>query len=267
MQRPPQLPIDTAASGEAGLAEAAPAAGLDDKPDDAADPLPKPHYFGHRDRLRHRLLTAGPDALAEYEMLELVLMQAIPRRDTKPLAKQLIARFGSFAAVVAAEPTALQEVKGVGDGVVAMLKIVQSAAQLMQRQLVLKRPVLGSWQQLIDYCHSIMAHEKIEQFRLLFLDGKNRLIADELQNFGTVNHAPVYIREVVKRALEYHALAVIMCHNHPTGDPSPSRDDITLTREIKKALEVVGIKLHDHLIIGKEGHASLRSLRVIDGWH
>ena len=235
----------------------------------ANDPLPaveKPHWLGHRERLRQKLLSAGPEALAEYEMLELVLMQAIPRRDTKPLAKQLISRFGSFAAVLAAEPNALQEVKGVGDGVVAMLKIVQHAAQLMQRQLVIKRPVLGSWQQLIDYCHSVMAHEKVEQFRLLFLDGKNRLVADELQNIGTVNHAPVYIREVVKRALEFHALAVIMCHNHPTGDPTPSRDDILLTREIKKALELVGIKLHDHLIIGKEGHASLRSLRVIEGW-
>jgi len=233
------------------------------------DPVPaveKPHWLGHRERLRQKLLSAGPEALAEYEMLELVLMQAIPRRDTKPLAKQLINRFGSFAAVLAAEPNALQEVKGVGDGVVAMLKIVQHAAQLMQRQLVLKRPVLGSWQQLLDYCHSVMAHEKVEQFRLLFLDGKNRLVADELQNIGTVNHAPVYIREVVKRALEFHALAVIMCHNHPTGDPTPSRDDILLTREIKKALDLVGIKLHDHLIIGKEGHASLRSLRVIEGW-
>ena len=199
-------------TGEAGLAEAA----VPSEIDDSTVSAPKPHYLGHRDRLRSRLLTAGPEALAEYEMLELVLMQAIPRRDTKPLAKQLIARFGSFAAVLAAEPNALQEVKGVGEGVVAMLKIVQSAAQLMQRQLVLKRPVLGSWQQLIDYCHSAMAHEKIEQFRLLFLDGKNRLIADEIQNLGTVNHAPVYIREVVKRALEFHALAVIMFHNHPT---------------------------------------------------
>jgi len=234
--------------------------------DDPAPVIEKPHWLGHRERLRQKLLSAGPEALAEYEMLELVLMQAIPRRDTKPLAKQLISRFGSFAAVLAAEPNALQEVKGVGDGVVAMLKIVQHAAQLMQRQLVLKRPVLGSWQQLLDYCHSVMAHEKVEQFRLLFLDGKNRLVADELQNIGTVNHAPVYIREVVKRALEFHALAVIMCHNHPTGDPTPSRDDILLTREIKKALDLVGIKLHDHLIIGKEGHASLRSLRVIEGW-
>jgi len=240
------------------------AVALDNEPAPAID---KPHWLGHRERLRQKLLSAGPEALAEYEMLELVLMQAIPRRDTKPLAKQLIGRFGSFAAVLAAEPPALQEVKGVGDGVVAMLKIVQHAAQLMQRQLIIKRPVLGSWQQLLDYCHSVMAHEKVEQFRLIFLDGKNRLIADELQNIGTVNHAPVYIREVVKRALEFHALAVIMAHNHPTGDPTPSRDDILLTREIKKALDLVGIKLHDHLIIGKEGHASLRSLRVVEGWN
>ena len=171
---------------------------------------------GHRARLRQRLFDGGEKALLDHELVEYLLALTIKRIDTKPLAKQLIARFGSFAAVLAAEPNALQEVKGVGEGVVAMLKIVQSAAQLMQRQLVLKRPVLGSWQQLIDYCHSAMAHEKIEQFRLLFLDGKNRLIADEIQNLGTVNHAPVYIREVVKRALEFHALAVIMFHNHPT---------------------------------------------------
>lgn len=263
MQRPPRLPLDPQPAREVDLAETA--VTLDDA--EPALPIEKPHWLGHRERLRQKLLSAGPEALAEYEMLELVLMQALPRRDTKPLAKQLISRFGSFAAVLAAEPNALQEVKGVGDSVVAMLKIVQHAAQLMQRQLVLKRPVLGSWQQLLDYCHSVMAHEKVEQFRLIFLDGKNRLIADELQNIGTVNHAPVYIREVVKRALEFHALAVIMCHNHPTGDPTPSRDDILLTREIKKALDLVGIKLHDHLIIGKEGHASLRSLRLVDGWN
>jgi DNA repair protein RadC len=263
MQRPPQLPLDPVPAREADLAGPP---GADPAADDPIPAIEKPHWLGHRERLRQKLLSAGPEALAEYEMLELVLMQAIPRRDTKPLAKQLISRFGSFAAVLAAEPNTLQEVKGVGDGVVAMLKIVQHAAQLMQRQLVIKRPVLGSWQQLLDYCHSVMAHEKVEQFRLLFLDGKNRLVADELQNIGTVNHAPVYIREVVKRALEFHALAVIMCHNHPTGDPTPSRDDILLTREIKKALDLVGIKLHDHLIIGKEGHASLRSLRVIEGW-
>lgn len=267
MQRPPQLPIDTANAGETGLADISTPDLSEKEALGQKSARDKPHYFGHRERLRHKLLTAGPEALAEYEMLELVLMQAIPRRDTKPLAKQLIARFGSFAAVLAASPTALQEVKGVGDSVVAMLKIVQSAAHLMQLQEVSKRPVLGSWKQLIDYCHSVMAHEKVEQFRLLFLDGKNRLIADEIQNIGTVNHAPVYIREVVKRALEYHALAVIMTHNHPTGDPTPSRDDIILTKEIRKALDLVGIKLHDHLIIGKEGHASLRSMRVIDGWN
>jgi DNA repair protein RadC len=263
MQRPPASPDQAVSAGETGLAEAP----LRDTDDAVATAAEKPHFHGHRDRLRQRLLKAGPDALAEYEMLELVLMQAIPRKDTKPLAKQLIARFGSFAGVIAASPAALQEVKGVGDGVVAMLKIVQHAAQLMQRQQVLTRPVLGSWQQLIDYCHSVMAQEKVEQFRLLFLDGKNRLIADEIQNIGTVNHAPVYVREVVKRALEFAASAIIMAHNHPTGDPTPSRDDILMTREIKKALEVVNIKLHDHLIIGKEGHASLRSLRVIEGWH
>jgi DNA repair protein RadC len=263
MQRPPASSSKTADAAEPGLAEAP----LFEADTPASPAIEKPHFHGHRDRLRQRLLKAGPDALAEYEMLELVLMQAIPRKDTKPLAKQLIARFGSFAGVIAASPAALQEVKGVGDGVVAMLKIVQHAAQLMQRQQVLTRPVLGSWQQLIDYCHSVMAQEKVEQFRLLFLDGKNRLIADEIQNIGTVNHAPVYVREVVKRALEFAASAIIMAHNHPTGDPTPSRDDILMTREIKKALEVVNIKLHDHLIIGKEGHASLRSLRIIEGWH
>jgi len=211
-------------------------------------------------------MTGGAKALADYELLELVLMQAIPRRDVKPLAKQLIARFGSFAAVIAAEPPALLSIKGVAEGTVAALKIVLAAAQLLQRQEVNNRPVLGSWQQLLDYCHSVMSLEKVEQFRLLFLDGKNRLIADEIQNIGTVNHAPVYVREVVKRALEHHALALIVAHNHPTGDPTPSRDDIAMTREIRKALAIVNIKLHDHLIIGRQGHASLRSLRVIDDW-
>lgn len=229
-------------------------------------PSPKPHYHGHRDRLRQKLLGVGPSALADYEVLELVLMQGIPRRDVKPLAKQLIARFGSFAGVIAADPTALKQLDGIGESAISMIKIVQAAAQLMLRQEVLKRPILGSWQQLLDYCHSVMSQEKVEQFRLLFLDGKNRLIADEIQNIGTVNHAPVYVREVVTRALEYGALAVILVHNHPTGDPSPSRDDIAVTREVRKALEVVGIKLHDHLIIGKEGHASLRSMRVIEDW-
>jgi DNA repair protein RadC len=160
----------------------------------------------------------------------------------------------------------LKQLDGIGESAISMIKIVQAAAQLMLRQEVLNRPILGSWQQLLDYCHSVMSQEKVEQFRLLFLDGKNRLIADEIQNIGTVNHAPVYVREVVTRALEYGALAVILVHNHPTGDPSPSRDDIAVTREVRKALAVVGIKLHDHLIIGKEGHASLRSMRVIDDW-
>ncbi|MBK8157633.1 MAG: DNA repair protein RadC [Rhodospirillaceae bacterium] len=224
-----------------------------------------PHYHGHRQRLRERFLAGGAAALADYELLELLLYLAIPQRDVKPLAKDLIARFGSFGAVMAAEPAQLMEVSGIKENSAVAIKTVQAAALLMQRQQVLDQPVLGSWKAVLDYCHSVMAHDQNEQFRLLFLDGKNALIADEVQSRGTVNHAPVYIREVVKRTLTLGASSIIMAHNHPTGDPTPSRDDIEMTRAVKLALEQVGVSVHDHIIIGRKGHASLRSMGYLDG--
>ena len=202
--------------------------------------------------------------MADYELLELLLYLAIPQKDVKPLAKDLIARFGSFGAVMAAEPAQLMEVNGIKENSAVAIKTVQAAALLMQRQTVLDQPVLGSWQAVLDYCHSVMAHDQNEQFRLLFLDGKNALIADEVQSRGTVNHAPVYIREVVKRTLTLGASSIIMAHNHPTGDPTPSRDDIEMTRAVKLAMEQVGVSVHDHIIIGRKGHASLRSMGYLD---
>jgi DNA repair protein RadC len=224
----------------------------------------KPDYLGHRKRLRERFLKGGETALADYELLELLLCQAQPRGDMKPLAKALMKRFGSFAGVMAASPDALAEIDGMGEASIVALKVVQASALLMQRQDLHQKPVLSSWKSVLDYCHSMMAHEPIEQFRLLFLDGKNAVIADEKQSQGTVNHTPVYVREVAKRALTLDASAVIMAHNHPTGDPTPSRDDIEMTKAVKVALEKIGIQLHDHIIIGRKGHTSLRSLGYLD---
>lgn len=223
----------------------------------------EPHYAGHRDRLRQRFLKAGPESLADYEMLELLLFQAIPRRDVKPLAKDLIQRFGSFAAVLSASPKELAETADLSDSSIAVIKIVQAAALRLARAEVLSRPVLSSWRQLLDYCRSAMAREKTEQFRLLFLDRKNALLADEVQQRGTVDHTPVYPREVVKRALELGATALILVHNHPSGDPTPSRADIDMTKEVVKAAGALGITVHDHLIIGKNGEASFRSLGLL----
>lgn len=223
----------------------------------------KPHYLGHRQRLRERFLTGGAEALADYELLELLLFQARPRVDTKPLAKALMKRFGSFAAVMAASPRELAEVAGMGEASIVALKTVEAAALLMTRQQLIDRPVIGSWKKLLDYCHAAMAHQKVEQFRLLFLDNKNALIADEVQQRGTVNHTPVYPREVVKRALELGATAIIMCHNHPSGDPTPSEDDIAMTREVAEVAGRLGIALHDHVIIGRNGHRSFRSMGLL----
>ncbi|TDQ80816.1 DNA repair protein RadC [Dongia mobilis] len=234
-------------------------------PETKAEPdKEKPHYLGHRQRLRERLLKSGAGSLQDYELLELLLCLALPRIDVKPIAKNLISRFGSFAAVMAAEPEQLMEVSGIKENTAAAIKTVQAAAILMQKQDVLKNPVLSSWRAVLDYCHSIMANEKNEQFRLLFLDGKNALIADEVQSQGTVNHAPVYVREVVKRTLAHGAVSIIMAHNHPTGDPTPSRDDIEMTRAVQRALAEIGVSVHDHIIIGRKGHASLRSLGYMD---
>ena len=226
----------------------------------------KPHHLGHRKRLRKRFLEAGPGALADYEIVELLLMLAIPRIDCKPLAKRLLARFASLPALMAADPDSLRTVEGVGDNTIMALKVVQASAQRMIKREVMEQPILASWDRVLDYCHSVMAHEREEQFRLLFLDARNALIADELQQKGTVNHTPVYVREVVKRALELGAVSLVMAHNHPTGDPQPSRADLLITREVMTALGAVGILLHDHIIIGRRGHASLRSMKLIEGW-
>src|SRR5262245_52623563 len=220
----------------------------------------KPDYLGHRQRLRERFLTGGDGALADYELLELLLCQAQPRVDVKPVAKGLLKRFGSFARVVAATPAELQETDGVGPAAAVIIKVVQACALRMAQQDIVQRDVIGSWKKLLDYCRMRMAEEKTEQFRLLFLDNKNAVIADEQQQRGTVNHTPVYPREVVKRALELGASAIILVHNHPSGDPTPSEDDIAMTKEVAAAADKLGIAVHDHIIIGRKGHASLRSL-------
>jgi DNA repair protein RadC len=222
-----------------------------------------PHYHGHRDRLRQRFVQAGSDALHDYEMLELVLFRAIPRRDVKPLAKELIARFGSFAEVIAAPIERLKEVEGLGEAAITDLKIVQAAANRLLRGEVKKRHVLSSWSSVLDYCRTAMAFESKEHFRILFLDKGNHLIADEQQQTGTVDHTPVYPREVVKRALELSATAVILVHNHPSGDPTPSRADIDMTKAIIDVARPLGIAVHDHLIVGKDGHASLKALKLM----
>jgi len=224
------------------------------------DPKTKrPHYHGHRQRLRDRFRATGGDGMPDYELLELLLAQAIPRRDVKPLAKDLLDRFGSFAGVISAEDARLRAVSGMGDTSVAALKVVRAAAVRLLQQEVAGRDAISSWDKLVDYCRAAMAHETVEQLRLLFLDRKNVLIADEVQQRGTVDHTPVYIREVVKRARELGASALIVVHNHPSGDPTPSRGDIDMTNELKDALEKIGIALHDHVIVGRKGHQSFRA--------
>ena len=218
---------------------------------------------GHRERLRARFLAAGPAALPDYELLELTLFAALPRRDTKPLAKALLARFGSFADVIAAPRARLMEVKGVGEAIAGHLKIVEAAAQRLAKSRVMGRPALSSWAALLDYCTAAMARAETEEFRVLFLDRKNVLIADEVQNRGTVDHTPVYPREIVKRALELSASAIILVHNHPSGDPTPSKADISMTREIVAAAKALGLAVHDHLVIGRGGHASFKSLGLL----
>jgi DNA repair protein RadC len=222
-----------------------------------------PHFHGHRARLRTRFREAGAEALADYELLELVLFRALPRRDVKPLAKNLLAHFGSFAEVVSAPPARLAEVDGLGDAGIDELKIVQAAASRLVRGEVKKREVLSSWSSVIAYCRTSMAFGEREQFRVLFLDKRNQLIADEVQAEGTVDHTPVYPREVVKRALELSATAVVLVHNHPSGDPTPSRADIQMTKQIVEIAKPLGVEVHDHIIVGREGHASLKGLRLI----
>jgi DNA repair protein RadC len=223
---------------------------------------PEPNS-GHRQRLKERFAKGGPEAVPDYELLELLLFSVIPRRDTKPIAKLLIERFGSFAEVVNAPAERLKEVKGVGDAAVLQLKLVRTAALRMMRRDIMQQPVLTTWTAVLEYCRAAMGFEHREQFRILFLDKKNRLIADEVQQQGTVDHTPVYVREVVKRALELSSSAIILVHNHPSGDPSPSRADIDMTRQIVDAAKPLGIAVHDHIIVGRQGHASLKGLKLL----
>jgi len=225
---------------------------------------PAPDHEGHRQRLRDRFDNGGPGAVHDYELLELVLFNAIPRRDTKPIAKALLRRFNnSFAEVINAPPTLLKEVKGVGESVVHQFRLVREAALRLARVELDKRDLLASWDAVVGYCRSRMSLEAVEQFRILFLDRKNHLIADEVQQSGTVDHTPAYPREVVKRALELSASAVILVHNHPSGDPTPSRADIDMTKQIAEAAKPLGVAVHDHLFVGRNGHASLKALKLL----
>ncbi|MCV0397011.1 MAG: DNA repair protein RadC [Rhizobiaceae bacterium] len=222
-----------------------------------------PHYLGHRDRLRTRFAEGGHASLADYELLELLLYRSIPRSDTKPVAKALLQTFGSLAEIFRAPPALLQRVKGVGPSVALDLALVGAATERMLRAEVKGREVLGSWRQVLGYCRTAMAFEAREQFRILFLDKKNGLLADEIQQTGTVDHTPVYPREVVRRAIELSATAVILVHNHPSGDPTPSRADIEMTKLVAEAAKSVGITVHDHIIVGRNGHASLKGLGLL----
>jgi DNA repair protein RadC len=222
-----------------------------------------PHYHGHRKRLRARFRQAGAQGLAEYELLELVLFRALPRRDVKPIAKKLLEKFGSFAEVISAPPARLAEISGLGEEAITDLKIVQAAANEFLRSGLRQKPVLSSWSAVLDYCRTAMVYADKEELRVLFLDKRNQLIADERQQIGTVDHTPVYPREVVKRALELSASALILVHNHPSGDPSPSRADIEMTKQTQEAARALGISLHDHIIVGRQGHASFKALGLI----
>jgi DNA repair protein RadC len=222
-----------------------------------------PHYHGHRMRLRERFRGAGADALSDYELLEMVLFRALPRGDVKPLAKSLIKKFGSFAEVVHAPATRLREIAGVGEATITELKLIAAAANRVAKGQVQQRTMLSSWNEVIDYCRTSMAFADKEQFRILFLDKRNQLISDEVQQVGTIDHTPVYPREVIKRALELSATAIILVHNHPSGDPTPSGADIHMTKAIIDIAKPLGIAVHDHIIVGKNGHASLKGLRLI----
>lgn len=235
----------------------------------AADETPSklsadtPHYHGHRERLRERFLEGGAAALPDYELLELVLFRAIPQRDVKGLAKDLIKRFGSFAEVCAAPPALLMEFNGIKKAVVTELKLIEAAAQRFAKGEIAQKPVLGSCSKVLDHCRTSMAFSEREQFRVLFLDRGNALIADEVQQTGTVDHTPVYPREVVRRALELSATAVILVHNHPSGDPKPSRADIEMTKTLADIARPLGIELHDHIIVGRGGHTSFKAMGLI----
>src|SRR6195952_1285507 len=233
------------------------------QPQPPAEPAATPHYHGHRERLRERFRNAGPDALSDYELLELALFAALPRRDTKPLAKSLLKTFGSFAEVIHAPESRLRKVDGIGDASIIQLKLMAAAANRIAKGEIKRSIALSSWNDVIGYCRSGMAFADKEQFRILFLDKRNQLICDEVQQTGTVDHTPVYPREVIKRALELSATALILVHNHPSGDPTPSQADIQMTKAIVDIAAPLGISVHDHIIVGKNGHASLKGMRLI----
>jgi DNA repair protein RadC len=245
--------------------------GVGKEQDTEAGQAETPHYHGHRERLKQRFREVGGEAFADYELLELALFQVLPRSDTKPLAKALLKRFGSFADVIAADERLLHEVPGVKDGVVHHFKVLQAVAQRFQRDRARTsfvpnddgRVSLDSWNGVIDYCRTAMGYAPVEQFRILFLNKRNQLIADEVQQTGTVDHTPVYPREVVKRALELSATALILVHNHPSGDPTPSSADIQMTKQVLEVAKPLGIVVHDHIIVGRNGHASFRALKLI----
>jgi DNA repair protein RadC len=224
---------------------------------------PSPLFTGHRQRLRDRFRKGGSDAVPDYELLELVLFRAIPRRDTKDLAKRLMARFGSFAEVINAPEARLKEVKGTGEAVITELKLVRAAALRLMKSEITSAPLLSSWQQVLDYLQAAQGFAHREVFRVLFLDKRNRLIADEVQGEGTVDHTPVYVREVVKRALELSSTAIILVHNHPSGDPAPSRADIEMTKLIVAAARPLGVAVHDHIIVGRSGQTSFRAQNLL----
>lgn len=218
---------------------------------------------GHRQRLRERFQNGGAEAVPDYELLEMILFRAFPRIDTKPIAKRLIAKFGSFAEVVSAPAERLKEIEGIGDRAVAELKLIKAAAERLTKGEIRARPALSSWAGVLDYLRLAQGFEAREQFRILFLDKRNNLIADEVQGRGTVDHTPVYVREVVKRALELSATAIILVHNHPSGDPTPSRADVDMTKQIIDAARPLGVEVHDHIIVGRDGHASFKAMRLI----
>jgi DNA repair protein RadC len=244
-------------SEQLGLIDLPPTAGGKTVPSAGAAATPA-GAEGHRERLRQRLLTAGPDSLNDQDLLEIILFLALPRRDTKPVAKALLARFGSFANAIAAPVADLRAIEHMKESGPAALKAVHAAALRLAKAEVVNRPLLNNWERLMEYLNAVLARERVEQFRVLFLDTRNRLLGDEAQARGTVNHTPVYPREVVKRALELQATALILVHNHPSGDPTPSRDDIEMTREVGQAAGVLNILLHDHIIVGNGRWLSFR---------
>lgn len=278
-RRPPGQPTADGVSDVAGFVfrpdptKQAPVLAPDDapaqKPGDAPSrPAPqnvpaKPYHSEHRARLRHRFQTGGAAAMPDYELLELLLFRVVPRQDVKPLAKALLARFGDLAAVLGAAPARISEVAGAGPAVALELKVTQAVLERAAQSTAKRRPIISSWSALLDYTRLSMAHAEIEQFRVLFLDRKNQLITDEIMGQGSVDHAPVYPREIVRRALELAASAVILVHNHPSGDPKPSAADLAITREIIAAAKPLGIEVHDHLVVGRHGVASFKSLGLL----